>query len=116
MNNEKQLEKMLNSSITNKALKKYADAGIEVVKFDNDNKKMYITVPKSSDDGLAGDELATEVKASLKSSPFGTYRVLYKIRDEHWTKAQAEENLRKLKEQINQFIKEQDAKRVLDSY
>lgn len=116
MTDERKLEKMLDSSIAKNALKKYAEAGIEIVKFENEKKKLYITVPQTSDGELAGEELAADVKEGLRIGPFASYRVLYKIREEHWSKDKAKEAHEKLKQQLATAIKEQEAKKILNSY
>lgn len=85
-------------------LKEFAEMGIQIIKFDTPNKKIFISVPKTSDSKCAGDDAAKYVKDSTKNTKMSVFKIMYIVRDEHWTKEMGEEHYETLQKQFQALI------------
>lgn len=83
-----------------KGLGEFAHMGVNIEKADFENKKLYITVPATSESGQTPEEIAGIIKDSFRGTPVSGIKVLYKVREEHWTGEKEQEFLDKLKAQI----------------
>ena len=85
-------------------LKEFAEIGVQIIKFDIPNKKIFISVPTTSDGKYAGDDAAKYVKDSAKDTKMSVFKIMYIIRNEHWTKEMGEEHYKVLQKQFQSLV------------
>ena len=96
----------LNDKLMEKALRQFADYGIYIEKFDTVKQKIYITVPSETDCDLQGGEIADFLKNAFSGTPIESFKVLYKVRDEKWTKEKSDEAIVELRESVKNIFAE----------
>lgn len=96
----------LTDKLLEKVLAQFASYGIEIEKFDTVKQKLYLTVPAETDADLQGREIADFVKSTFRGTPLESFRILFKIRDEKWDRAMANEKMEKLKTSVKQILDE----------
>ena len=105
---EAMVNKMLNGKekqgVIENMLRTFSGYGIQIIKSDMVNKRFYISVPETSDSEYAGDALAKYVKDNLKNTKLASFKVMYVVRDEHWTKEKGVANYDSLKDSVSQFV------------
>lgn len=97
----------LSRSIVQGMMGAYYLMGVDIIKFDDDNSTLYISLPKESHEYMSNPNqiftvhtFANRIKQTLSEMTKKEIKIKYKIRDEYWTKEMGEANYQKHKNNI----------------